>query len=281
MLDHNPANGGTFTFADANALGNLPYLTRAARRHDGRTALLYKRDIGYGQGPGQRSKTGSPTASTCGGRPPRALGVTKSAGADRSSRPATGAAATLEALPEASRTGGRRSASKPARSARRARSIPLPLVPGTRTRILPSGLAAAGEEAPAAVKQMVAAGNRLYGSRLPLRRRARHLAGHAAARLRLLLGGLLPAALGRGARHERAGLQRARGLRAGRARPLHHDLRQRRRTRSCTSPGCASTPSKTPPTTAGRTPASPAPRWRVSPTVPGWASWTVRHPPGL
>ncbi len=22
-------------------------------------------------------------------------------------------------------------------------------------------------------------------------------------------------------------------------------------------------------------------RWRVSPTVPDWASWTVRHPPGL
>ena len=43
-------------------------------------------------------------------------------------------------------------------------NIPLPLTPGTRTKILPSGLAAAGEEAPAAVKQMVAAGNRLYGA---------------------------------------------------------------------------------------------------------------------
>jgi hypothetical protein len=25
----------------------------------------------------------------------------------------------------------------------------------------------------------------------------------------------------------------------------------------------------------------PGPRWRVSPAVPGWAAWTVRHPPGL
>src|SRR6202035_826007 len=25
----------------------------------------------------------------------------------------------------------------------------------------------------------------------------------------------------------------------------------------------------------------PGPRWRVSPTVPDWAAWTVRHPPGL
>jgi hypothetical protein len=25
----------------------------------------------------------------------------------------------------------------------------------------------------------------------------------------------------------------------------------------------------------------PGPRWRVSASVPGWASWIVRHPPGL
>jgi hypothetical protein len=25
----------------------------------------------------------------------------------------------------------------------------------------------------------------------------------------------------------------------------------------------------------------PGPRWRISPTVPDWATWTVRHPPGL
>ena len=25
----------------------------------------------------------------------------------------------------------------------------------------------------------------------------------------------------------------------------------------------------------------PGPRWRVSPSVPNWASWTVRHPAGL
>ena len=40
--------------------------------------------------------------------------------------------------------------------------MPLPLDAGSKTQILPSGLAAAGEEAPAAVKAMVAAGNRLY-----------------------------------------------------------------------------------------------------------------------
>ena len=25
----------------------------------------------------------------------------------------------------------------------------------------------------------------------------------------------------------------------------------------------------------------PGPKWRVSATVPDWATWTVRHPPGL
>ena len=56
VLDTNPANGGTFTFADANALDRLPYLTGLRVSHDGRTALIYKRDIGYGQGPGQTDR---------------------------------------------------------------------------------------------------------------------------------------------------------------------------------------------------------------------------------
>ncbi len=25
----------------------------------------------------------------------------------------------------------------------------------------------------------------------------------------------------------------------------------------------------------------PGPKWRVSPTVPDWSTWVVRHPPGL
>lgn len=39
---------------------------------------------------------------------------------------------------------------------------PLPLTPGQRAKVLPDGLAAAPAEAPAAVKAMIAAGNRLY-----------------------------------------------------------------------------------------------------------------------
>ena len=52
VLDSNPANGGALTFADADALDNLPYLTELRVLHEGREAILAKRDVGYGQGPG-------------------------------------------------------------------------------------------------------------------------------------------------------------------------------------------------------------------------------------
>ncbi len=60
VLDSNPADGGGFTFADANALGNLPYLAGLRVAHDGRERLLLKRDVGYGQGPGQFIANGQP-----------------------------------------------------------------------------------------------------------------------------------------------------------------------------------------------------------------------------
>ena len=77
--------------------------------------------------------------------------------------PATGAAPTLGALPGSSEaSGGGEASSCPVSEG--TGSIPLPLTPGTQTKILPSGLAAAGEEAPQAVKKMVAAGNRLFSA---------------------------------------------------------------------------------------------------------------------
>ena len=60
VLDHNPANGGTFTFADANALNNLPYLTALIVANNGTKRILYKRDVGYRQGPGQSIANGQP-----------------------------------------------------------------------------------------------------------------------------------------------------------------------------------------------------------------------------
>jgi hypothetical protein len=53
-LDYNPANvpGDAFTFADADALGNLPYGTNLrVKGPSGRELVLAKRDTGFGQGP--------------------------------------------------------------------------------------------------------------------------------------------------------------------------------------------------------------------------------------
>ena len=70
VLDHNPANGGAFTFADANALDNLPYMTALRVANNGAQKILYKRDIGYGQGPASSPQAVRRTASTCGGQAP-------------------------------------------------------------------------------------------------------------------------------------------------------------------------------------------------------------------
>jgi hypothetical protein len=162
VLASNPANGGSFSFQDANALDRLPYLAALRVAHGGRSELLYKRDIGYGQGPGQFVENGQPYRLDVWWKAAQTLGVTKSA-VDVQLAPATGAAGALEALPEPSEArGGEAGAACPL--AEGAGAVPLPLTPGTRTRILASGLAAAGTETPAAVRAMVAAGNRLYGT---------------------------------------------------------------------------------------------------------------------
>ena len=113
MLDSNPANGGTFTFADANALSNLPYLTALRVAHDGRESLLLKRDIGYGQGPGQYIENGQPYRLDVWWQAAQPLGITKSAVRVQLA-PATGAAPTLGALP---------GSPKPAAAAKRARPV--------------------------------------------------------------------------------------------------------------------------------------------------------------
>jgi hypothetical protein len=53
-LNSNPADLGVsdFTFSDADALGVLPYMTGLRVRVGRREMVLYKRDVGYGQGPG-------------------------------------------------------------------------------------------------------------------------------------------------------------------------------------------------------------------------------------
>jgi len=79
VLDSNPANGGSFTFADADALGNLPYLTAVRVEHGGRSLVVQKRDIGYGQGLGQAIGNGEPYRLDLWWQAAQRLGVSKSA----------------------------------------------------------------------------------------------------------------------------------------------------------------------------------------------------------
>ena len=145
VLAANPANDGTFTFADANALGQ-PALPdgRCGSRTPAGSWCSTSATSATGRAPGRRSRTANPTGSICGGRPPGRSDVTKSAGDGCArARPAV-PPATLEALPRTSST----NASAGVRTGL-AGSAPLPLAPGVASRILPDGLAAAGEEAPA------------------------------------------------------------------------------------------------------------------------------------
>lgn len=150
VLDSNPANGGTFTFADANALNNLPYGTSLRVANAGRQLVLAKRDIGYGQGPGQtiayRIDVWWQAASP--------LEISKTPVAIQLA-PGTGAAATLGQLPQPAAAPVSGSA-----ACIGAAPGPLTLTPGQTAQIR-DGIATAPADAPGAVKLAIAAGNLL------------------------------------------------------------------------------------------------------------------------
>jgi hypothetical protein len=278
ILDRNPANHGGFTFADANALGLLPYLTALRVTHDGRRALLFKRDIGYGQGPGQSIENGQPYRIDVWWQAARPLGVTK--GAVRIAlAPATGAAGTIEQLPSSNEAGPGGEGSS-ACQAVGGGEVPLPLMPGTATRILPSGLAAAGTEAPAPVRAMVAAGNRLssatylyggaHGASLDTLQPAYDCS--SAVSYLVHAGGVLGTSALDSTELESYGepgpgryvsiyanaahtFMYVAGLRFDTVEDVAYD--------------------------GGPNSGKSGPRWRVSASVPAWAAWTVRHPVGL
>ncbi len=275
VLDHNPANAGTFTFADANALDNLPYMTALRVASNGAQRVLYKRDVGYGQGPGQLIANGQPYRLDVWWMSAGALGVSKTP-VDIQLAPATGAGATLGQLPADAGAAAVPNGGCPALAGA---GIPLPLVPGSQTRILPSGLAAAGQNAPAAVQAMVAAGNRLYGK--PYIYGGAHgpsldtiQPGYdcsSAVSYVLHAGGALgPSALVSGdlANWGLPGPGQYVTVYANNGHAFMYVAGLRFDT---SYHGIDSGPN------AGQA----GPRWRVYPTVPAWASWSVRHPAGL
>jgi hypothetical protein len=282
LLDSNPADtGSALTFADAGALDNLPYLTQLRVLHDGHEAVLAKRDVGYGQGPGQFIANGQPYRLDVWWQAANTLGITKSA-VQVQLAPRTGAAATLEALPEASEASGAAEAAASAcAAAEGAASVPLPLTPGTRTRILPSGLAAAGEEAPPQVRAMVAAGNRLFGTSYlyggahgtPLSQLQAAYDCSSAVSYLLYAAGML----GREYAEDSTELESYGEPGPGRYVSIYANAAHA----FIFIAGLRFDTVEAHEFDSGPNSGKPGPRWRVYPGVPEWATWTVRHPPGL
>lgn len=166
LASRNPANYRTFRFSDANALGQLPYRTALQVAHGDRSAIVYKRDVGYGQGT-DTTASGERYRIDLWGPVADRLGVSKHE-VRIALAPRTGAGATLGDTPDANVIdpvaavpidveGCAELLGEPNQRG------PLPLTPGQRARLLPNGLAAAPQDAPKAVKEIIAAGNLLVG----------------------------------------------------------------------------------------------------------------------
>jgi hypothetical protein len=279
VLDSNPANGGSLTFQDANALNNLPYLTALRVAHAGHESRLFKRDTGYGQGPGQFIENGQPYRLDLWWQAAQQLQVSKSS-VQIQLVPQTGTAPTLGELPTSPETPGGGEAAGACVAPAATAGIPLPLTPGTQTKILPSGLAAAGEQAPQAVKDMVAAGNRLFGTS--------YLYGGAhgtsldtlqpaydcssAVSYVLHWGGVLGTSALDSTELESYGEPGPGKYISIYANAAHTFMYVA---------GLRFDTVEDPAYDTGPNSGKPGPRWRVSPTVPDWSTWTVRHPPGL
>jgi hypothetical protein len=157
VLTENPANTGTFTFGDANALGALPWMTGLRVAYHGRSTIVYKRDLGFGQG--SKTIAGERFRVDLWGPAAKALGTTSSL-VKIQLAPKTGAGNLVGETPGAGQLG---SAASPACPATGGGTGPLPLTPGDRAKLLPNGLAAAPRGAPDSVKRLIAAGNQLVG----------------------------------------------------------------------------------------------------------------------
>ncbi len=167
-LLQNPASYaelGGYTFQTATAMGGLPYMTPLRITWTNRSAIAYKRDIGFGGSPVDglprvidlwwelAGQLGIPYENGLWSGPVR-IGRPPETGAGNLLGQTAGQPGTM--LPAAV------AVSDPA-SCAPGSVAGVPLTPGSRARLLPNGLAAAPADAPSAVKGMIAAGNQLAG----------------------------------------------------------------------------------------------------------------------
>ena len=158
---------GGLTWQTATAMGGLAYMTPLRITWGPHSAIAYKRDFGLGGGP----IAGLPRVIDLWWEFAERLGIPYESGmwsgAVRVERPPDpGAASVLgQTLAAASATGGAMLAPASATPGACTAGSPagVPLTPGERARLLPNGQAAAPQSAPAAIREIVAAGNQIVG----------------------------------------------------------------------------------------------------------------------
>ena len=151
---------GGYTFATATAMGGLPYMTPLRISSGRHSAIAYKRDFGFGGGP----VDGLPRVIDLWWEFAAALRIPYEdglwSGPVRIARTAaTGAGNTLGQAVAAETTTDGAQAGCVSGTTRGT----VTLTPGQRARLLPDGQAAAPQDAPAAVKGIIAAGNQIVG----------------------------------------------------------------------------------------------------------------------
>jgi cell wall-associated NlpC family hydrolase len=162
---------GGYTFQTATAMGGLPYLTPLRITYGDRSAIAYKRDIGLGGGP----IDGLPRVVDLWWQFAGWLGIPYEEGlwsgpVQIERPPQTGAADLLGQgqAADAQAAGGSDLTAPPAGAGDPAACAPaaltgVPITAGDRATLLPDGLAAAPAGAPAAVQEIIAAGNQIVG----------------------------------------------------------------------------------------------------------------------
>ncbi len=156
---------GGLTWQTATAMGGLSYLTPLRVTWAAHSAIAYKRDFGFGGGP----VGGLPRVIDLWWQLAGRIGVPYQngqwSGAVRIERPPdAGAAGVLGQAPgEASVLTPPAAASVDPTACAPGALAGVALTPGQRARLLPNGLAAAPQDAPAAVQEMIAAGNQIVG----------------------------------------------------------------------------------------------------------------------
>ncbi len=159
--------GGT-SFQTATAMGGLPYLTPLRITWGSRSAVAYKRDIGLGGGP----IDGLPRVLDLWWELAGRLGIPYEdglwSGPVQIERPPPAGAGNLLGQSTAATTDASALIPPPAAAQDPAVCAPaaptgVPITSGHQAQLLPNGLAAAPADAPAAVQDIIAAGNQIVG----------------------------------------------------------------------------------------------------------------------